>query len=216
MKYSHLTLWVACGCSSAGSDPSVQSRLSVRTQSTDGTALAGVILELDGHRVTSDADGAIALTVSGNEGERREISVVCPENYEASSPRLTISVRKPTSASKSYAYEVSCTPLRHEVVIAVRAIRGPDLPVLYLGSEIARTNEDGVAHALVTVPAGESLRITLASDEGGLLPRNPTFDFPAVERDEVLSISEVFEPIPQPKALRVRATKKADDRPRRL
>ena len=219
MKYSYLALWLAYGCSSVGgSDMSVQSRLSIRAQSTDGTPLAGVVLEVDKRRATSGEDGTVSLTVTGNEGERRELSVTCPENYETSTPRLTVSVRKPTSASKTYHYDVSCTPLRHDVVIAVRATGGPGLPVVFLGSVIARTNEDGVAHALLNVPAGESLRITLESQESGLLPSNPSFDFPAVGRDEVLSISEVFEPVPQPKVLRVRVrtTKKVDDRPQRL
>ena len=217
MKYAPWTLWLACSCGVAGRGPSVESRLSVRAQSTEGLPLAGVVLEVDGRRFTSGADGTLTFPLTGKEGERRDIRVACPENYQPSSPRLTVSLRKP-SAAQAFHYDVSCIPLRHDVVVAVRAIRGPNLAVLYLGSTIARTNEAGVAHALVNVPAGESFRLTLLSEGEGLLPRNPSYDFPGVERDDIFSISEVFAPIPPPKVSRTRTPKqtKPDDRPQRL
>lgn len=215
MKYFWCIGCVLLGCS--GAAPPVEAKVSVVAQSSDGSPLPGVVLETSGRRATSGADGTITLVLSGSEGERREVGVVCPEHYQASSPSLMVSIRRAADAASAYHYDVTCAPLRHSVVVVTRAINGPNLRILHLGAEIGRTNAEGVAHAIVSVPAGDSLRLTLDTRDQDLLPRSPSFDFPAVDHDELLTITQVFEVKARPKPqLSRRAPKKAAARPTRL
>lgn len=219
MKFSCLVAaCVAWGCSAnADHAPSVQARFSVHAASTDGSGLSGVILETDERRASTGADGTAELTLAGRDGERREIRVLCPENYQSPPDPLLAAIRRPSN-SQEFRYDVLCTPLRHTVVVVARAINGSNLPILRLGREIGRTSEDGIAHALLSVQVGESLRLTLDTEQAAeLLPRSPTFDFPGVERDEIVTINQVFErPPPPPKVRRFRPRKKHDSRPTRL
>jgi hypothetical protein len=219
MKYRYL--WVGCvvwGCGAKSShDPRVEGRLSFHAQSSDGSQLSGVVLEAGGKRVSSAPDGTAELRLAGSEGERCEIRVSCPENFESPPEPLQATIRRPSNVSQSFRYDVVCTPLRHTVVLVARISSGSSLPILRLGSEIGRTNEDGVAHALLSVPIGESLRFTVDTDGApGLRPRNPSFDFPAVDQDEILTINQAFER-PRPTQVRRRSpAKKQDSRPTRL
>jgi len=214
MKYFGCVACFALGCSGFGAAPSIEAKVTVHARSTDGAPLAGVVLEDAGRRIASGADGAAHLSLAGTEGERRELAVTCPEDYESPSSSLVVSIRRSSNAGSSYDYDVSCAPLRHSIVVVTRAVNGADLPLLYLGQEIGRTNEQGVLHALVRVPAGESLRVTLDTEDRALLPVSPSFDFPSVNHDEIVTVNQVFEPIvvSRPKRL----VKKADNRPKRL
>jgi hypothetical protein len=214
MKCFWCVPWLALACSNAGASTPLEVQVSVHAQSTDGTSLAGVRLEASERRAVSGPDGAVGLTLSGSEGERREIGVTCPEDYEAASSSLVISIRRSADSTKPYHYDVTCTPLRHSVVVVARAVNGPNLPLLHLGAEIARTNEQGVAHAIIRVPAGESLRLTLDTENRGLLPEDPTFDFPAIDRDDIVTVNQIFD-VPRTVKIR-RPASKPKARPTRL
>lgn len=215
MRYLSCVAWLALGCSGGNVSPAVEAPLGIRAQSTDGAPLAGVVFEASGRRAVSGGDGTATLTLVGTEGERREIAVTCPEDYEAPASSLVVSIRRSPATARAYHYDVACTPLRHSAVVVTRAVGGADLPILHLGAEIGRTNREGIAHALVSVPAGESLRLTLDTSGRNLLPASPSFDFPAIDHDEILTINQVFEAPPRPKAPR-RPVKRAVARPTRL
>jgi hypothetical protein len=86
-------------------------------------------------------------------------------------------------------------------VISVRVDDGPNLPVLYLGHEIARTDAFGAAHALIQVPPGEPFRLTLdTSSNPALRPASPSAELAVGEADDIV----VFEPkvAPEKKAAR--------------
>jgi hypothetical protein len=62
----------------------------------------------------------------------------------------------------------------------VRADRGPHLPVIVFGREVARTDESGAAHVLLQVPANEDVAVTLSTAEPGyqrLRPQSPSIAF---------------------------------------
>jgi hypothetical protein len=218
MKYSRLAVMtVLLGCNGTGNTaPTVDFPITIRAQVPDGSGLADVVLESQGKKARTGANGAVDFTLSGIEGERREVSVACPEDYQAPPEPLSVSIRKLGAAARSYHYDVLCVPLRHTVVIVTRAINGRNLPILRLGREIGRTNQDGIAHTLLNVPAGESIRLTLDTESEELSPRSPSFDFPAVERDQILTINQTFALPFVPKATPRRPLKKHEDRPTRL
>jgi hypothetical protein len=215
MKYLFGLAAFSLGCSGAGATPAIEAKVNVRAQTSDGAPLAGVLLEAGSRQAVSAADGAAYLTLSGTEGERREVSITCPDDYEAPADPLIVSIRRSADAAHAYRYEVACAPLRRSIVVVTRAVNGADLPILHLGSPIGRTNEAGIAHSWVSLPAGESLRLVLDTEGRDLLPRNPSFDFPAVDRDEIVTINQTFDVPVRPKIWR-HSVKKTPSRPTRL
>lgn len=216
MKYLSCLACLALGCSGVGATPPIEAKVNVRAQTSDGVPLAGVLLESSGRQAVSAADGTAHLTLSGSEGERREVSIVCPDDYETTASTLVVSIHRSNSAARAYHYDVACNPLRRSIVVVTRAVNGANLPILHLGSEIGRTNEAGIAHAWVSLPAGESLRLMLDTDDRDLLPRSPTFDFPAADRDEIVTINQLFDVPVRPKVSRRPAKKATTNRPTRL
>jgi hypothetical protein len=215
MKYLSCLACLALGCSGVSATPTIEAKVNVRAQTSDGVPVAGVLLEAAGRQAVSAADGTADLTLSGSEGERREVSVVCPDDYETPASTLVVSIQR-SDAARAYNYDVACTPLRRSVVVVTRAVNGANLPILHLGSEIGRTNEAGIAHASVSLPAGEPLRLMLDTDGRDLLPRSPMFDFPAADRDEIVTVTQVFEVPVRPKVSRRPAKKTPPSRPTRL
>ena len=93
-------------------------------------------------------------------------------------------------------YRALCPPLYRNVVVAVRAENGPNLPVMYLGQMYARTDASGAAHFMVRVRPYEQFDVTLATSEKGnewLRPQNPAKAFVAKAQDEVMFFDQRFQ-----------------------
>jgi hypothetical protein len=117
--------------------------------------------------------------------------VVCPDGFESPGEPLVVAVRSQTSNAKRPVHQATCVPLKRTVVIGVRVNDGPNLPVMYLGHEIARTDSFGAAHAVIQVSAGEPFRVTLdTSSNPALRPANPSAELSVGEGDDIV----VFEP----------------------
>jgi hypothetical protein len=86
-------------------------------------------------------------------------------------------------------------------VVAVRAVRGPDLPLYYLGREIARTDRHGAAHALLMAAPGDTLSLTLdtsAPQHAQLMPQRPELRLTMPEHDDLVVFDQAFT-LPKPK-----------------
>jgi hypothetical protein len=87
----------------------------------------------------------------------------------------------------------------------VRARGGADLPVKHLGREIARTDAEGVAHALLKVAPTEQVTLVLDTSDPAherLRPKNPEYTLVMRARDEVAVFDQTFtlQPLPRAKA----------------
>jgi hypothetical protein len=101
-------------------------------------------------------------------------------------------------------YHVLCPPLTRNLVLAVRASNGPNLPVRYLGKEIARTDSAGAAHALLKVSPGDTLTLTLdTSENAALMPQQPELKVTVPERDDIVVFDQTFTR-PKPKIKHIR------------
>jgi hypothetical protein len=86
-----------------------------------------------------------------------------------------------------------CEPALRNVVVAVRAENGADLPVKYLGREVARTDAAGAAHFLLRVEPGVQVEVGLDThDKRWLLPRDPVAHFLARSEDDVFVFDQPF------------------------
>jgi hypothetical protein len=187
-------------CTSAAScktepPPSSHYAFLVHVVSDPGKALAGATVTSGGKVLgTSGADGLVRLEAGGTEGTRLSLQVTCPEGHKAPAEPLSIVLRTVSEREKRPEYPVACTPMNRSVVVAVRADGGPNLPVLYLGHEVARTDESGAAHVKLDVAPGETLEIVLdTSAVPGLRPSSPSARFRIGNQDEVFVMNQTFE-----------------------
>jgi hypothetical protein len=100
-------------------------------------------------------------------------------------------------------YATRCAPLARTVVVGVRTERGEQLPILYLGKEVGRTNDQGVSHLSLTVRPGEQVTLELDTKSRGenrpkLRPANPTLTFVAKDKDDFVALDQKFEIEPKP------------------
>lgn len=188
-------LVVSCGQVSEPPPPSF--KFEVKAESDPGVPVAGVVLTRVNKEVgKTDASGKASMVFQGNEGDTFDVYVRCPE-ADFMSPITPIVVRlSKLSDGKVMSASVSCTPLKRRVVVAVRADGGPNLPVIYFGREVARTDASGAAHFLVTGKPGEQLQFTLGTDEPGndlIQPKNPNLTVLVKNSDEVYVVDQPFQ-----------------------
>jgi hypothetical protein len=137
------------------------------------------------------ADGRATLDLAGAEGDTFELRVQCPTGFRSPSAPLVVR-HLGIGGAKVPEYVVTCTEARHTLVVVVRADAGPNLPLLYLGHEVARTDAFGAAHVAFEVDGHEHLELTLSTagkENEKLHPQNPVAVFEGSDRDTI----EMFE-----------------------
>jgi hypothetical protein len=200
VAFAPLGLWAAAACSKvdvALDEPKHDPfEVQINVFSDPGVALPGANV-LSGTRVvghTNDA-GAAKLKVGGNEGDQVELHVKCPPEYDSPAAPLVVSLKRFASGSRPPQFEARCPPATRTVVIGVRADNGPNLPVIYLGRAVARTDASGAAVFVAKVKPSEQVDVTLGTGEPGgelLRPQNPTLTFVAKDYDDFVVLDEAF------------------------
>lgn len=210
------TSLVACGPAEEELSSEVSIRIDVDVSSDPGRGVANAEIVSRGERlaVTDDA-GRATLALRGHEGDAFELAVRCPAGFESPAMPLPVSIRRLSSDSRSPHFDARCAPLQRTVVVGVRAERGPNLPVVYLGRQVARTDASGAAHVVLSVKPGESVTLTLDTKEASskLLPESPTLTFVAKDADDFVSLDQRFE---VPKIVKKPIVKPAGNRPERI
>jgi hypothetical protein len=175
----------------------------VRVTSDPGRPLPGAVFSYNDAQVgITKADGTVRLAIRGAEGEVFGLSVACPEGFRSPTAPLEVTLRRQADPTKRPEYAVSCPPRNRAVVVAVRADNGKNLPVLYLGQEVARTDASGAAHVLLYASPDDPFEVTLGTAEKGaerLRPQNPSLKFVVKDQDDVLTFDQRFvvEPLPR-------------------
>jgi len=178
----------------------------VRVESDPGKPLAGARVAIQGKQLGSSNDeGVVLLQLAGAPGEVVVVDTTCPGDYRPPKAPLSIVLRR-TTEDRHPEFRVSCPPIKRTMVLAVRAQNGADLPVRYLGKEIARTDQAGAAHAMLAVDPGETVTVVLdtaAPQHARLMPQNPELKVVVPERDELVILDQTFRvPAPPPQKKR--------------
>lgn len=170
--------------------------VTVRVEGDPGVPVAGAELGVAGAKVgTTGATGVARLAFRGVDGETFDVAVTCPAGHRSPARPLAVTLHTIADPSRRPEYVARCPPSTRSVVVAVRAENGPNLPVLHLGREVARTDGSGAAHVLLSVAPDEPFSLVLATTEKGaerLRPQSPSASFVARERDEVLLFDQRF------------------------
>ncbi len=167
----------------------------IRVTGDPGQPIKDATVTFNGQKVSqSGPDGVAQLKLSGKDGEVFEVSVACPEGYLSPSRPVQVVLKRLADATKKPEYAVSCPPSQRTVIVAVRADNGSNLPVLYLGREVARTDAAGAAHVMLKLKPDEQFDLVLGTgDNDRLRPQNPFASFVVKERDEVFTFDQRFE-----------------------
>jgi hypothetical protein len=188
-----LAILLIASCAKA---PAASYGVSVRAESDPQKPLAHVRITSRGAPLgETDADGLLRFALTGSAGDVVPLETQCPEGHR--SPKPLSVVLRPLADGRPE-FRVACQPLTRAIVVAVRAQNGVDLPLRYLGQEIARTDGSGAAHALLDVPPGETVTLTLdTSAQAKLMPQHPELKVVVPERDEIVVFDEKFK-LPKP------------------
>jgi hypothetical protein len=185
---------VATGCRSRPAP--VPYPFVVRVTGDPGKPLAGAIVSRGRVEVArTGLDGVATFDVQGAEGETIAMDVACPQGYKSPSDAVPVRLRRLSDPKQRAEYDVSCPPNIRKIVVAVRANNGKNLPVVYLGQELARTDSSGAAHVELDAAPDDTIELTLSTDEKGnerLKPQNPSAKFIVKNQDEVFVFSTDF------------------------
>jgi hypothetical protein len=194
----------ATGCGAVSSaTPSVQRyEIDVRVESDPSKPLAAVGIRQGSNELgRTDAAGSARVALAGKNGDVVTLNVACPEGYASPEEPMSITLRLLLDKSVVPQYRAQCQPLMRSLVVAVRAKGGANLAVKHLGREIARTDAEGVAHALLKVSPAE--QVTLVLDTSGpeherLRPKSPEFSLMMPARDDVAVFDQTFSELVPP------------------
>ncbi|MBX3189240.1 MAG: hypothetical protein KF819_19610 [Labilithrix sp.] len=159
-----------------------------------GNPITGAIVSRNDKAVaTTGPDGRATLTLEGADGETVDATVKCPEGF--TSPTKPISMRLARMRDgRAPEFRVSCPPNQRKVVVAVKAENGPNLPVIYLGKVITRTDASGAAHFALEAPPGGQFQVTLdTSGDAKIKPASPSKPFTVGQHDDIFVFDQKFE-----------------------
>lgn len=200
---SGAALLVALAASGCDKDLSKQYQLVLRVSSELDHGVVGARASLAGRALgSSDASGALHIQLRGREGEVVPIEVECPPGHR-SPPAVRVPLRQVGRNADGHdvtpEFTATCTPLTHSIVVALRAENGPNLPLLHLGRELARTDSSGAAHLRLDVASDEVVELVLdTSEQPRLRPRNPIVRLPPGQRDEITAVDQKLSVLPRP------------------
>lgn len=167
----------------------------VRVEGDPGKPIEGATITRGGKQLAvTNVEGRAMLKLAGAEGEIADVTVTCPAGF--SSPKSPTNVRLTRLADKTKVpeYPVACPPNVRRVVVAVRAENGPNLPVLYLGKAITKTDESGAAHFALEVAPGAQFQVVLdTAERKDIKPQQPAKIFVVSQQDEILLFDQKFE-----------------------
>jgi hypothetical protein len=186
---------LTAGCSAFDPPPPPAQTIVIRVSSDPGKPLKDAQILFGGKQVgVTGGDGVAEVRLAGRDGENFEVTVACPKGFESPSAGVRVTFHRLADQSKKPEYTVQCPPKTRTVVVAVRAQGGAQLPVTLLGREIARTDDSGAAHVVLTLEPGEQFDLTLdTSEDEGLLPHSPAASFGIGHQDDIFTFEQKFE-----------------------
>ncbi len=166
----------------------------VKVEAEPGHGLAGAQVSIKGETVgKTDDRGSVIVRVRGHEGDVVAVHLECPAGHRAPVDALFVPLRRLLDRNVVPEFAAQCTPTTRTLIVALRAVGGANVPVLYLGREVARTDAFGAAHLMLDVPVEEVVELSLNTDEQpDLRPISPTLRVPAPGEEQLVAVSQTF------------------------
>lgn len=146
----------------------------------------------------TDAAGTLQLELPGRDGLVVPVTVRCPEGMRGPQAPIEVTLRTlnildRASAARGIVNRVNCPPNDRSVAVLVRTDRRANIPVLWQGREVSRTDESGLALLTFRVRPSTPLQLAMnTSEQGQLRPQNPTRQFLSPDSDDVVVWDQEF------------------------
>ncbi len=155
------------------------------------------VLYRDRELGSTDATGAFVLHTPGVEGTSLNLTVRCPTGFVSPPQDIPVILRSTISlgdgGSTGIETTVECPPAHRIAAVVVRTPNRPNLPILYNGRMITRTDLQGIAHLIFRVNTGESLSLRVDTSGQPLLrPQSPTLTINTRPTDDVYVATQNF------------------------
>ena len=203
------------GCGARESGGTAAFRMALRSTDDLDRAIEGVSWTADGKALgVSDGHGEVRTSLDGTEGQSVKLYATCPKGYRAS-PAMSVMRLKQArgllnGSEQPMKKEVTCVRETTDVVLAVHAPGGANLPIRVGGRAAGQTDENGVAHVLIPTSRTERrIDVTLdTSCRPEVRPANPTRSFELHQRDAVLVFDQTLSTLKKVRKVRERIAAK--------
>lgn len=182
-----------------------------RVESDPGVPIPGAVISSGGEVITrTSGTGRAQLRMTGRDGDVFKVLVACPEKFEPASQLDFDLVVRRTVEERVPEFVARCVPSQRRALVAVRTTNGPDLPIVHMGKEIARTDAAGAATVVLDVHPGDDVELVLDTHARPKVhPQNPALAFKASNRDDAVVVLEQVFTIDRAPARRIAAQKPA-------
>lgn len=187
----------ASACKQLEEPPPPPFQVAVTVEADKGVPLPGAVVQRNAKEIgKTDGTGKAILTFRGEDGDQIDVYVKCPEGFDSPTKPTTVALHRIADSKRFAEYPVLCPPAERKVVVALRAEGGPNLPVRYLGRDIARTDASGAATFLLNAKPNEHLEFQIDTTEKGnemLRPQNPALSLVVDNKDNYYALDQPFQ-----------------------
>jgi hypothetical protein len=191
------SLAIFASCKQLEEPPPPPFRVAITVQSDKDVPLPGVVVRRGDKDIgKTEPNGKAILSFRGEEGDQIDVWVKCPEGFDSPTKPTTVALRRLADQNKVAEYPVMCPPAERKVIVAVRTDNGPNLPVKYLGREIARTDTSGATTFMLNGKPGDHMEFTVDTTEKGndnLRPQNPAVSLVVDNKDNYYQLDQPFQ-----------------------
>ncbi len=192
-----VVLALASACKQLEEPPPPPFRVAVTVESDKDVPLPNVVVRRGDKDIgKTEGNGKAVLTFRGEEGDQIDVWVKCPEGFDSPTKPTTVALRRLSDPNKLAEYPVKCPPAERKVVVALRSDNGVNLPVKYLGREVAHTDQSGAALFMMSGKPGDHMEFTLDTSEKAsenLRPQNPTVALVVDNKDQYYALDQPFQ-----------------------
>ncbi len=150
----------------------------------------------------SDAKGKAVLKITGAEGDSFDLYVKCPTGYASPDRPVTIRLQR-LAEGRAPEYPVMCPPSERKVVVVLTAYDQTsskldgvgNIPVMYLGKQVATLDPSGATTFMLTAHPGDHLEFTLDTHDKRyelFKPQNPTLQLDVQPKDHIYPLEQPF------------------------
>ena len=184
-------------CKNFEEPPPPPFQVAILVEADKGTPLLGATVTRTNKEIgKTDEKGRAILTFRGEDGDQLDVYVKCPEGFDSPTKPVTVALKRLADPKRLAEYPVLCPPAERRVVVALRTENGPNLPVKFLGRDLARTDQSGAATFMMNAKPGDHLDFVVDTMEKGnesLRPQNPSVSLVVDNKDAYYTLDQVFQ-----------------------
>jgi hypothetical protein len=188
---------LATACKGFEEPPPPPFRVAITVEADKGVPIAGAVVTRTNKEIgKTDDKGRAVLTFKGEDGDQLDVYVKCPDGFDSPTRPVTVALKRLGDPNRLAEYPVTCSPAERKVVVAMRTENGPNLPIKFLGRDMARTDQAGAATFMMSAKPGDHLDFTVDTSEKGnedLRPQNPSVSLVVDNKDGYYTLDQVFQ-----------------------